>query len=118
MRVLVDENLPRSLAGRLRQAGHDAIDLRERGLAGLSDTEVLALANSESRVLVSGNHKHFANVLLFPPARSCGIVVVRMPKCTIQAVMARIERVLAALREPHVRGSLIIVDPTRVRRRT
>ena len=118
MRVLVDENLPRSLAQRLRQAGHDAVDLRDLDRAGASDTEVLALANDQDRVLVSANHKHFGNVLLFPPAQSCGIVVVRMPKCTIETAMARIESVLAALRESQIRGSLIIVDPSRVRRRT
>jgi len=118
MRVLVDENLPRSLARRLSQAGHDAVDLRDLGRGGASDTQVLALANEQDRVLVSANHKHFANVLLFPPAQSCGIVVVRMPKCTIETVMARIQSVLARLRESHIRRSLIIVDPSRVRRRT
>ncbi|MFW6162648.1 MAG: DUF5615 family PIN-like protein [Planctomycetota bacterium] len=118
MRVLVDENLPRSLSQRLRQAGHDAVDVRGLGRAGASDTEVLALANDQDRVLVSANHKHFGNILLFPPSESCGIVVVRMPKCTIEMVMARIESVLGALRGSHIRGALIIVDPSRVRRRT
>ncbi|MBM4040349.1 MAG: hypothetical protein FJ290_17720 [Planctomycetes bacterium] len=118
MRILVDENLPRSLAHRLRRAGHDALDLRELGRTGASDAEVFALANADDRVVLSGNHRHFANVLLFPPAGSRGIVVVRMPKCTIQAVMARIESVLAALSDAHVRGSLIIVDPIRIRRRS
>ncbi|HPD14501.1 MAG TPA: DUF5615 family PIN-like protein [Planctomycetota bacterium] len=117
MRLLVDKNLPRSFVHRLRQAGHDALDLREIGRTGASDAEVLALANRDARVVLSGNHRHFANVLLFPPAKSQGIVVVRMPKCTIQAVMARVESVLATLGEAHIRGSLIIVDPTRVRRR-
>jgi len=77
MRILVDENLPRSLAQRLRQAGHDAVDLRELDRTGIPDPEVLALANADERVLVSANYKHFANVVLFPPARSHGIIVVR-----------------------------------------
>lgn len=118
MRVLVDENLPRSLAGRLSQAGHDAVDLRDLGRGAASDAEVLAIAIEQDRILVSANHKHFGNVLLFPPAESRGIVVVRMPKCTIETVMVRIQSVLAGLRESHVRGSLILVDPSRVRRRT
>jgi predicted nuclease of predicted toxin-antitoxin system len=118
MRVLVDENLPRSLARRLCEAGHDAVDLRDLGRGGASDTEVLAIAVKQDRVVVSANHKHFGNVLLFPPAQSRGIVVVRMPKCSIKTVMTRIENVLASLSESHVRGSLIIVDASHVRRRT
>ncbi len=73
MRILVDENLPRSLAERLRRAGHDAVDW--------------------------------------------GLLVVRMPKCAIGAVMARIEEVLGAVEEFHLRGYLTIVEPARIRRR-
>lgn len=117
MRILVDENLPRSLAERLRRAGHDAVDLRELGRAGSADPEVMALANGDRRLLVSANHRHFANITLFPPANTWGLLVVRMPKCAIGAVMARIEEVLGAVEEFHLRGYLTIVEPARIRRR-
>ena len=117
MRILVDENLPRSLAQRLRRAGHDAVDLRELGRGGAADPAVVALAKAGQGVLVSANYKHFANVVLFPPAKSSGILVVRMPKCSIETVMARIEHVLATTQESRLRGCLTIVEPGRVRRR-
>jgi hypothetical protein len=77
----------------------------------------MALANAGQRVLVSANYKHFANVVLFPPAKSSGILVVRMPKCSIETVMARIEDILATAEESHLSGCLTIVEPGRVRRR-
>jgi predicted nuclease of predicted toxin-antitoxin system len=117
MRILVDENLPRSLAPRLRRAGHDAVDLRELGKTGISDPDILALANADQRVVVSANYKHFANILLYPPAKSHGILVVRMPKCTMQALMARIEDALANAPEAAFQACLTIVEPGRIRRR-
>jgi len=93
------------------------VDLREFGRAGLADPEVLALANGDKRLLVSANHKHFANITLFPPSETWGLVVVRMPKCAIGTVMARIEEVLGAIEESRLRGCLTIVEPARIRRR-
>jgi len=40
-RYLVDEDLPRSLARRLGEAGVDAVDVRDVGLRGASDEQVL-----------------------------------------------------------------------------
>ncbi len=53
MRLLVDQNLARRVAGSLRAAGHDVVHLAERGLSAADDDEVLALAGSEVRVLIS-----------------------------------------------------------------
>ena len=49
MRFLVDEDLPRSLAGELRAAGVDAADVRDVGLRGRTDEEVLAYAAGDGR---------------------------------------------------------------------
>jgi predicted nuclease of predicted toxin-antitoxin system len=52
---LVDENLPRSLAPSLRAAGFEAEDVRDQGLRGKPDTEVLNLAISRGWILVTGD---------------------------------------------------------------
>lgn len=44
MRFLVDANLAPALAEALRQAGHDAIYLRDVGMQGATDPEVFAFA--------------------------------------------------------------------------
>ncbi len=62
MRLLLDANLsPRGVATRLREADHDVLALAEDvAFEGLPDPEVLALAASEGRVLVTRNSRDFA----------------------------------------------------------
>lgn len=53
MKLLVDQNLARRVAVLLREAGHDAVHVGERGLASADDEDVLAFAAAEARVVVS-----------------------------------------------------------------
>lgn len=61
MRLLLDAHLSHRSVGRpLRERGHDALALQEHPtLAVLSDGDVLALAATEERILVTCNAKHF-----------------------------------------------------------
>ena len=60
MRLLLDEMLSRSIAEGLRRRGHDAIALTENpGWVSLGDAEVLELARSERRALVTNNVADF-----------------------------------------------------------
>jgi predicted nuclease of predicted toxin-antitoxin system len=59
--LLLDANLsPRGIAAALRDRGHDVIALAEDAFEGLSDPDVLALAASEQRVLITRNSRDFA----------------------------------------------------------
>lgn len=62
MRLLLDENLsPRRIGCKLREAGHDVLALAEDAtFEGLPDPQVLELAASEERVLVTRNSRDFA----------------------------------------------------------
>lgn len=62
MRLLLDANLsPRGIAARLREAGHEVLALAEDAIfEGLPDPQVLELAASEQRVLVTRNSRDFA----------------------------------------------------------
>jgi uncharacterized protein with PIN domain len=53
MRFLLDMNLPPALAEWLRSEGHDAVHIREIGLAHLPDREVFARAAEEGRIVVT-----------------------------------------------------------------
>lgn len=65
MRLLLDANLsPRGIGEPLRRAGHDVLTLAsEPSLDGLDDPEVLALAASETRILITRNSRDFAPIL-------------------------------------------------------
>jgi predicted nuclease of predicted toxin-antitoxin system len=62
LRLLLDANLsPRGVAARLREAGHDVLALAEdAAFEGLPDPQVLELAASEQRVLITRNSRDFA----------------------------------------------------------
>ena len=62
MRLLLDANLsPRRIASKLRKAGHDVLALAEdAAFEELPDPQVLELAASEQRVLITRNSRDFA----------------------------------------------------------
>jgi predicted nuclease of predicted toxin-antitoxin system len=55
MKFLIDNNLSPLIAQHLAAAGHDAVHLRDYGLQAAPDPAVLALARTESRVVVSAD---------------------------------------------------------------
>ena len=115
---LVDEDMPRSTALALRQAGYDAADVRDLGLRGATDPVVFAHAQRTDAVLVTED-KGFANALAFPPGSHAGIVVVRVPnELPTQAVNRELLRALTELQGEDLHGLLVIVEigRTRIRR--
>lgn len=63
MRFLIDETFGSAAVEHLRTHGHDASGGRELGLAGHTDSEVLARAVDEQRVLVTENAADFIALL-------------------------------------------------------
>jgi predicted nuclease of predicted toxin-antitoxin system len=55
MRFLLDNNLSPRLGELLAQSGHDAVHVRDIGLAQATDEIVIARAEEEGRVLVSAD---------------------------------------------------------------
>jgi predicted nuclease of predicted toxin-antitoxin system len=78
LRFITDEDIPRSTARVLRDAGFDADDVRDVGLRGKSDQEVFEFAQVEKRLLITCD-MGFSNILHFPPGENYGILVVRVP---------------------------------------
>ena len=113
---LLDENLPRSLAPRLRAVGLKASDVRDEGLRGRPDTEILAYAISNSFVLVTGD-LGFGG-LVRPGTTLPALILVRLPDEWPSAVVNDLlERVLSRLDQEDITGFLIVIEPDRIRRR-
>lgn len=77
MRWLADENIPRSAISMLREHGEDVLAVAEIG-AGMSDHEVLALAVSDQRILLTFDRDHgdlIFNDRIAPPL---GVVYLRI----------------------------------------
>ncbi|MFZ5821315.1 MAG: DUF5615 family PIN-like protein [Chloroflexota bacterium] len=78
LKFLTDEDVPRSTARVLLDAGFDAVDVRDIGLRGKNDTDVFLRAQEEQRIIISCD-MGFSNILHYPPSDNAGILVVRIP---------------------------------------
>ena len=59
MRFLIDEDLSEDIASILRAAGVDAVHIRELGLSGAEDQEVLDEAARQEHCIVTRNRNDF-----------------------------------------------------------
>ena len=93
MKVLIDENLPRKLAGHLK--GHDCRTVAECGWAGKKNGELLSLAEPEFDVLLTldKNIPYQQDLNLGRIA----ILIVRAPSNRIQDLLPVIADCLVAL---------------------
>lgn len=112
---LVDEDMPRSLAKSLREAGFGAEDVRDAGLRGRSDAEVRAAAVRRGMALVTADLE-FANPNVFPDGFPAGLVVCRYPPGTPAAALSRaVVQQIAGLADAELAGSIAVLEPGRVR---
>ena len=115
---LIDEDMPRSTARVLREAGYEATDVRDIGLAGHKDPEIFARAQEMGATLVTADLE-FSNLLLFPLGTHAGIVGTRMPNSvSVSQVHDVLLKALHSLVGEDLHGLLVIVEVgrTRVRR--
>jgi predicted nuclease of predicted toxin-antitoxin system len=76
MRFLIDENLSWHLAELLTKAGHDAVHVRDLDAAGAPDTDVVALAARDDRVIISAD-TDFGALLAHSRSTKPSVILVR-----------------------------------------
>jgi len=93
-------------------------DVRDVGLRGKSDKEVILFTKQNKAVLFSGDWD-FANILTFPPQEYYGIVILDFPNEVSPRFIARETRkALSKIPFNKFRGNLIIIEAGRIRMRS
>lgn len=107
-RLYVNENFPLPATEELRRLGHDLLTMQEDGRTGQSvpDEQVLALAASQDRAVLTLNRKHFIRLHAARPDHA-GIVVCSFDPDFIE-LAARIDRAISQAGPP--RGQLLRVN--------
>jgi len=112
---VVDEDMPRSTAVALKQAGFSAVDVRDVGLQGRPDAAVFAYAQTANSVIITAD-LGFASIVNFPPTSHNGIIVVRVPNSySSESTNAEILRVLKELDGEELGATVVVVEPGRTR---
>jgi predicted nuclease of predicted toxin-antitoxin system len=112
LQILANENVPEPVVAELRRRGHDVAWIAEI-MRGAGDHEVLALAQRQSRLVVTYD-KDFGELAFSAhlPAR-CGVVLLRLSGSSPAVDNAR---AVEALGSPHEwAGHFTIVEDDRIR---
>jgi predicted nuclease of predicted toxin-antitoxin system len=115
MKWKLDENFGSRAVHLLRVAGHDAETVLQEGLGGATDQKLFEECIREDRCLLTLDID-FGDVLRFPPHRTAGIAVLRLPKNPSLPLLENlVTALLRFLDSEPIRGRLWIVEPGRVR---
>ena len=116
MRLLLDENLPISLGPLLaKRAGWDVVHVRQLGLKSDPDTEVLARAELDGRVLVSAD-TDFGTLLAASGAPGPSVVLLRIGSGRQAEQVARLLIAnLPPLTDDLSRGAMVVMTDQRIR---
>lgn len=108
MRLLLDENAPRSLLRVLHQLGHYAAHVEHRGLKGSSDKVVLAYALAEDFTLLSLNKfKRGPDRLDALEAMTKGARIVRVTAKGLRRQESAVEQLIAEVEASFERDSAL-----------
>jgi predicted nuclease of predicted toxin-antitoxin system len=77
MRILANENFPQAAVDALRQDGHDVLWVRTES-PGISDSEVLARAQLDARVVVTFDKDFGELAFRYGLPAECGIILFRI----------------------------------------
>lgn len=117
MKFKIDENLPLEACALFREAGFDALGVRDQQLTGAPDPDVYAVCQRERRVLITLD-VGFADIQTYLPASAAGIIVLRLRLQSRPAVLSVIRSLISLLPLERIKGKLWIVDEQRVRVRS
>jgi len=110
-KLLADENVPIEAVEALKRKGVDIISVIEFSV-GLTDREVLDLANREDRILVTFD-KDFGELIVREKARVKGLILLRFTPKSPRQIARRIWQILTY--EIPLENSLLIVKEYTVR---
>ena len=99
MRILLDENFPKSAADVIAAAGHEVLSFADVCEFGADDEEVFVRAQKLGAVILTSDRDFYHTVPLIHPEH-CGIIVVALRQPNRKAILTRLQKVSLAVKMP------------------
>ncbi len=116
LRFLLDADMPRSSAGMMRSIGLELEDVRDIGMRGATDKEIIEYALKNNRMIVTRD-TDFGEVLRYP--EHPGAIILRLPYAfTAKEINERLKEFFKSVREEEIRETITIVELSRYRKRS
>ena len=114
MRFLVDNSLSWRLAERLRQAGHDAVHVRDLGLASAPDARIFQRSIDEQPIVLTQDADF--GTLMAASATSAGcVVLVRLNSGRVDDQWSHVGSLLQRYPQELVPGAVIVLADNSIR---
>lgn len=113
-KVLLDQGLPRSAAGLLRELGWDVQHVSERGMSQAEDVAIIELARQEQRVVVTLD-ADFHALLAVSGAKLPSVVRIRSEGLKAIQIATLLQRVFAVAGNELALGAMVTVLDGKIR---
>ncbi len=114
MKFLVDNALSFRLAEGLRDAGHDALHVRDVGLQTATDEEIFEKAQSTDRIIISAD-TDFGTLLALRASSKPSVILFRRSDKQPDEQLQLIKHNTSQIEEALTKGAVVIFDDTRIR---
>lgn len=115
MKFLIDMPVSPSLGVWLTKQGHEAMHVSQIGMASADDTDILELAQRESRIIITAD-LDFPRLIVIAGDKSPAIVLFRGGNYNEEEMKKLMERVLSTISPQEMEQSIVVVDKTRIRK--
>ena len=115
MKIKLDENLGNTAAQVFMDSRFDVETVKQEGLAGAVDQQIIAACQVEERCLVTLD-LDFSNPFIFAPELYFGIAVLRLPPHpSIQEIQAYCQTLVTGLKKNDITGKLWVIHNDKIR---
>jgi predicted nuclease of predicted toxin-antitoxin system len=114
--IILDENVAPEVVPFLleKRPGWKVVHVRDVGLRGASDHTIFEWAQREGFIVITFD-EDFADARMYPAGTHAGVIRLRVWPTTVEACEEALDRLLSAVSDVDLAGSLVIVDDVRIR---
>lgn len=117
VQFLLDQNVPVTLLGPLRLAGHEANHTRDLGLSRAADLKVLRRAREEGEIVLTFD-SDFSRLLALQGSTAPSVILLRLGPAHLADLERRVLQAIAEARPVLEKGAVVVIDSNGVRARS